>query len=447
MPLHRPGHEIRRSAAFRMTLRFTLIFIGVLLVLGLAVGLFARESLERSARMEATELLDDLAASYARFDPPEFAETLDQLTEDLEETGLAFGYRPATGLPGAGAIALPDPQEGWGEYLVDGNDEDEALWVRTMRLPDGSWLSAGASKERYYDALELMQDGVIWAFAIAVPLAIFSGGLLSRMILSRIDELSQTAEAVRNGDLSRRAPLRGIGDEFDRLAGNLNRMLDRSETLACNLRNVSVGIAHELRTPLARLQNRLEELRLAECDTGQRIALIDKSLEDIGQTLATFDALLKIGEMEADTQRADFEPLDLSQLASDLAEIYEPVVSEGGRSLSARIEPGVEINGNRALLTQMIANLLENAMEHTPPGTDIAMTLSGGEAPALELSDDGPGIPEAVGERVFDRFVHGAHRSRGAGLGLALVRSICALHGFDISLKHNNPGASFSIRV
>ena len=255
---------------------------------------------------------------------------------------------------------------------------------------------------------------------------------------------------MREGELSRRAPVAGTGDEFDSLAKNINAMLAQIETLTRNLRNVSVGIAHELRTPLARIQNRLVELQANDLPREKVDAAVAAGLAEIEAALVTFDALLKIGQIEADAQRKGFEMLKLSDLVAELAEVYEPVASESGKRLDARIDADVELVGNRALLAQMISNLLENAIEHTPEGTHITLALDAtAGARRLVVQDDGPGIPEADSEQVFERFyrLERNRKAPGNGLGLSLVKSICSLHGFAIRLVSANPGARFEISV
>ena len=277
--------------------------------------------------------------------------------------------------------------------------------------------------------------------ATALPLALICGALLSRAVLGRLAQIATTAEAVREGSLSRRAPVSGRGDEFDRLAEDLNAMLDTIEALTRNLRNVTVGIAHELRGPLARIRNRLEEVRQAR--PGADSAAIDASLAEIDTTLATFDALLRIGEIEAKARSKDFQLIDLSALVAELAEVYAPVAAEQGKLVDARIAAGVELRGDRSLLMQMISNLLENAIEHTPHGTHITVELSAtGNGQKLVVQDDGLGIPAADRERVFDRFyrLDRSASRRGTGLGLSLVRSICGLHGFVVRLEPTLPG-------
>jgi len=378
------------------------------------------------------------------------ARLIEELTEDADEDDLTFGHQTADGALLAGGLAIPELEIGWTVFTPEGVDEDEALWVKSARLPDGTWVSAAASSESYHDISELMLAGALWTIAIALPLALLSGALLSRAVLRRLARIAETAERVRAGDLSRRAPLAGTRDEFDRLAGNLNAMLDTIETLTRNLRNVSVGIAHELRTPLARIRNRLVDLKEGGIELNQSGPAIDGVLAEIDAALTTFDALLKIGQIEANAQRTGFETVRFSDLVSELAEVYQPVATEQGKHFSAHVEPDVELRGNRALLAQMISNLVENAIEHTPARTNINLDLTAAATGSrLVVQDDGPGIPPSEGERIFDRFYR-LDRSRakpGNGLGLSLVKSICSLHGFTVSLSPSGPGARFEISM
>ena len=443
-------HDIMGSAAFRLTLRFAGIFVACLMVLDLGVGLTARWVVEYELKAQVEDGLDGLRRAFDEGGATGLARLIGERTEGADDDDLTFGHQTADGTLLAGGLAIPEPEIGWIVLTPEGIDEDEALWVKSARLPDGTWINSAASSEIYHDVGELMLAGAVWTVAIVLPLALLSGALLSRAVLRRLARIAETAERVRAGDLSRRAPLAGTQDEFDRLAGNLNAMLDTIESLTRNLRNVSVGIAHELRTPLARIRNRLVEMKEGGIEAGQSGTAIDGALAEIDAALTTFDALLKIGQIEADAQRKGFEAVRFSDLVAELAEVYQPVAAEQGKHLTARIAPDVELRGNRALLTQMISNLLENAIEHTPAETTITLELSAAAGSRLlTVQDDGPGIPSTESERIFDRFYR-LDRSRttpGNGLGLSLVRSICGLHGFAVRLSPNASGATFEISM
>jgi signal transduction histidine kinase len=439
------GAGLTRSAAFRLTLRFAAVFVVCLLLADLVVGSAARWVVRREA-LSAVE--DTLGTLKAAFETGGADAVVDAFRDAADSDEMVLGYQDAGGSLRAGDLVLSQPSPGWAEVIPPGADADEGVWVKSVRLPDGGWLSVGASTEMYHDIAEMMQAGALWTVAIALPLALISGALLSRAVLARLGEIASTAEAVREGSLSRRAPVSSRGDEFDRLAADLNAMLDTIEALTRNLRNVTVGIAHELRGPLARIRNRLEEVREAAPAANREVA--DTSLAEIDATLATFDALLRIGEIEAKARRKDFQMVDFSALVAELAEVYAPVAAEQGKLVDARIAAGVMLRGDRRLLMQMISNLLENAIEHTPQGTQITVELSATRhGQQLIVQDDGQGIPTADSERVFDRFYRldaGASR-RGMGLGLSLVRSICGLHGFVVRLDPTAAGARFEVSM
>lgn len=444
------GRVMLASAVFRLTLRFGVIFFGCLMVLGIVSGLATRWYVQRDARSVVEERLAEARDAFDRGGLNAMAAFIRDVAQDADQGGLAVGHHTAEGELLLGTLAVPAPTIDWITFAPQGIDDDEALWVKSARLTDGTWLSVGASSEFYHDVSEFMLAGAAWTVAVGLPLALLSGALLSRAVLRRLAPIAATADGVREGELSRRAPVTGSGDEFDSLASNINAMLEQIESLTRNLRNVSVGIAHELRSPLARLRNRLVELKDPGLTRGCIASAVDGGLAEIESALATFDALLKIGQIEADARRQDFKSLKLSELVTELAEIYAPVAAESGKRLDAVVGTEVELVGNRALLAQMISNLLENAIEHTPEGTRITLALNAeGDHRELVVADDGPGIPEAESNQVFERFYR-LERSRGApgnGLGLSLVKSICSLHGFAIRLVGANPGARFEITV
>jgi len=402
--------------------------------------------IEHGARAEIEETLASLGEAQRTGGEVGLLARIAELGREADEVSL--GYQSREGTLRGGTLVLPGPTIGLSVFQPDGVDADEALWLRSEPLPDGGWVTAAVSSEHYHDVSELMLAGAAWTLAIALPMALLSGALLSRSVLRRLAPIARTADGVRLGKLSLRAPRSGSDDEFDRLAGGINAMLETIDGLTRNLRNVSVGIAHELRTPLARIRNRLVELSAARPDLPDEA--IAAAMAEIDAALATFDALLRIGQIEANAERKGFATVKFSDLVSELADVYELVASGHGKRLSAEVTPGIEIRGDRALLAQMISNLLENAIEHTPEGTEIRVELTDAQgARRFVVADDGPGVPVGEAERIFDRFYR-LERSRagpGNGLGLSLVRSICALHGFSVGLKPAPSGARFEVAL
>jgi signal transduction histidine kinase len=266
--------------------------------------------------------------------------------------------------------------------------------------------------------------------------------MLSVATLHRVDAITRTANAIIEGDLSSRVPLRGTGDDLDRLAETLNRMLDRISGLLENLRQVSNDIAHDLRTPLTRLRNRLSSASTLE-DPAERGRAVESAIVETDGILDTFTALLRIAQLESGTRKAGFRPVDLSLLMARLAEDYRPAAEDEGKSLAAAIQPGISTIGDKELLTHMVANLIDNAIQHTAAGTKILVTLASVEsAPVVEVADDGVGVPEDEREKVFRRFYR-LDRSRttdGSGLGLAFVAAVAELHRVEIKMLDNSPG-------
>jgi len=264
---------------------------------------------------------------------------------------------------------------------------------------------------------------------------------MGRNLLRRVEQVNRTAERVMGGNLSDRVPLKGSGDEFDQLAANLNNMLGQIERLMAGMREVSDNIAHDLRTPLSRLRARLELSLLDATDAAAQSDAVRAAIDEADRLLATFNALLSIAEAESGARRNPAEPLDLAQTARAAAELYEPVAEEKGCALKLDVEPGIMIRGDRHLLSQAVANLLDNALKYGGGEVTLSAHRHDGRA-ELEVSDSGPGIPEDEREAVFDRFVRlePSRSTPGNGLGLSLVRAVARLHNGTVRLADNHPG-------
>ena len=273
---------------------------------------------------------------------------------------------------------------------------------------------------------------------------------MSSGLLRRVEAISSTSRAIISGDLSQRIAIHGSGDEFDRLASSLNDMLDWIESLIEGMRQVSDNIAHDLRTPLTHLRQRLENVRIKSRSGAEYEAAIDRSIADTDAILQTFGALLRIAQIESRAQQLAFAELDLSEVLTTMVEVYEPAAQERQQRLLSRIDPGLITYGDRELMAQMIANLIENAIRHSPAATSIEVSASrSGDGVKIIVADSGPGIPECEHERVFQRFYR-LDRSRatpGSGLGLSLVAAIATLHRVKIRLDDNRPGLRVSIEI
>ena len=299
----------------------------------------------------------------------------------------------------------------------------------------------------------MVRSAMLWGLGVMALFGIGGGYWVSRKLLARIDALSDTSRTIMEGDLTGRLPVNGSGDELDRLAQSLNLMLARIEQLMAGLREVSDNIAHDLKTPLNRLRNRVEAaLREPYGEPVYREAL-ERTIEEADGLIKTFNALLSIARIEAGAAGGENrETLDVSALLRDVAELYEPVAEERGLVLKADTQAPIFIRGDRQLLGQAIANLIDNAIKY---GTSEAAEGGPGAQPEVEVSaeakgsmaeivvtDRGPGVPVSDRERVLDRFVRlEASRSEpGSGLGLSLVAAVARLHGGSLRLEDNEPG-------
>ena len=300
-----------------------------------------------------------------------------------------------------------------------------------------------------------MHDVVIgagrWSLAIVVILGIAGGLFVMRRVLQRVDAMTATAQTIMAGDLSGRLPIAGTGDEFDVLAANLNVMLDRIEALMSGLREVSDNIAHDLKTPLTRLRNRCEEaLRTAEDEAQYRTAL-EGTIEESDGLIRTFNALLMIARAESGQARDNMRDFDAAEVARGVGELYEPLADEKGLILTIDAPAAAPVRGNRELISQALANLVDNAIKYAAPGAALPdgerpeiriQASSEGDRILLTVADRGPGIPESDRARALERFVR-LEQSRskpGSGLGLSLASAVARLHGGELKLEDNHPG-------
>jgi signal transduction histidine kinase len=267
--------------------------------------------------------------------------------------------------------------------------------------------------------------------------------------LRRIQTIADTSGEIVQGNLSRRMALRGTGDEFDQLSTNLNEMLDRIQMLMEGLRQMSNDIAHDLRTPLTRLRQHLEGAQNKAETAAEYGDIVGKAIKETDDILHTFGALMRIAQIEAGTRRSAFTEVDFSNVLCTIVDAYAAVAEDARHALTNRIPKGVVVRGDQQLLTQMMANLVENALRHTPEGTRVEITLEDGPAaPICVIADNGPGIPEEERDKVFRRFYR-MDRSRstaGSGLGLSLVAAIAELHRIVVEVGDQRPGVRIALK-
>jgi signal transduction histidine kinase len=367
-----------------------------------------------------------------------------------------YSFQDRSGRKVSGTLPQREPDRGFDLWRVDCRDLEDArdceseellLLAYGTRLADGTFLTVAADMRPVREAQQAFLSAFAWSIGATLVIALAGGLAVSRGFLRRIDEINRATRAIMNGDLTDRVRVRPTGDEIHDLARNLNEMLDRLQALIEGIKHVSHNIAHELRTPLSRLKQRLEAAQQEAHSEADYTTAIGQALRDADTALATFSALLRIAQIESGTRRSRFAEVDLSELLSALTDTYTPVAEDLGKTLSTSVAADLRVIGDRELLTQMFANLIENALRHTQPGA--AVTLSAGWQDGrirAQVRDNGPGIPSGERTAVFQAFYRlEASAESGVGLGLALVGAIAELHGVALSLADAAPGLEVTL--
>lgn len=437
---------LRRSTIFRLAAFNSLAFAVVALVLGLIVYNAVRGDLRSELDQRITAEQDALLREQ-EFTGRAMAELVDARSQHgARDMFYALVDGRGQRLAGAGVERLP--AEGWSSaQFRDRKGKIDDARASTARLASGQLLIVGADPESIENLDERIVPLLAMVFGLIALIGIGGGFLMSAMIRRRLDAITDTAEAIIGGDLARRVTVGARSDEFDRLSATLNRMLDRIDGLMANLRQVSSDVAHDLRTPLTRLRQKLE-VGMSRQDVASLRGAINEAIDRTDDLLELFTAILSISEVEAGSA-LNARRFDLSLLVSDIAESYLPAAEDAQRTLRHSLASGLAIDGQRELVAQLLVNLLDNALRHTPPMSAIEVSL-GEVADGIELtvSDNGPGIAPEDRQRVFERFVR-LDRSRstpGHGLGLRLVAAIAKAHNATIALQDNNPGVRMIIR-
>jgi signal transduction histidine kinase len=449
--------KLFRATAFRLTLVYLLVFA---LFAAFLLGYFALNT-RRLITEEITSTVDaEIAGLSEQYNQGGIRRLVFVIETRSRRPGSSL-YLVTTpsgeGLAGnigslvPGVLAKP----GWMETVYRRLEEPETAehraLVRVLQLPGGFHLLVGRDLEERERLFDIIANAGRWSLAIVMILGIAGGVFVSRRVLNRVDAMTHTAQTIMAGDLSGRLPIAGSGDELDRLASNLNAMLERIEALMRGLKEVSDNVAHDLRTPLTRLRNRAEEaLRTAKDEAGYRGAL-EATIEESDGLIRTFNALLMIARAESGEAREGMSEFDAAEVAHDVSELYEPLADDKG--LALRVETtSAPVKGNRELVSQALANLVDNAIKYAaepgPNGANGAVSeilvTAGAEGDRIRLAvrDGGPGIPASDRAHVVERFVR-LEQSRtkpGSGLGLSLAAAVARLHGGELKLEDNAPG-------
>ncbi|HTW72109.1 MAG TPA: ATP-binding protein [Acetobacteraceae bacterium] len=440
--------RLLRTASFRLAALYLLLFTASAAALGGAVFWMTHESLLQQLESRVHVALDH----FAEADQKGGAAGLIAHVQKYSRGAGALDYlvESPDGVRLAGQLPVVGDRRGWLRLTVTDQDGTKPVLAYVKQLPGGIVIAVADDLRRVHRA----DDAVLRAVALSIAITILLGGAggiwLSRVFLHRVDAMSRTAEAIIDGDLGQRIPLRGSGDDLDRLAETLNRMLDRMEKLLTSVREASNNIAHDLRTPLSRLRQHLEEARGRPGSGADHEHALDRAKAEVEALLGTFAALLRIAEVEAGAQRAAFCRVDLSAVVETVADAFAPAAEDEGRRLTADVAPGVAVHGDKELLTQMLVNLADNALRHTPRGTVVRLSLARqGRQAVLAVQDNGAGIPEAERDHVLRRFYRLDHSrtTPGSGLGLSLVAAVAELHGAALRLEDARPGLRVSVML
>ena len=442
--------RLLRTTTFRLALvYFGLFGVSAVVLVGFlylsTAGFMARQTDEA---IEAE--IRGLAEQYSQFGTIGLVRALNRRTSQARASRGLYLLTDASLRPLAGNLSAWPREEaqpdGWITFELEYADRRGAVDLgraRIFELTGGLRLLVGRDIRERLEIDARFRESIGWGIALALVLSIAGGVLVSRPMLRRIDAINQTSREIMAGALDRRIPARGTDDEFDRLAGNLNEMLDRIAQLVASVREVSDNIAHDLRSPLARLRSRLELTLADEGDEDAYRRAIARTIEEADALLKTFNSLLRIARLEAGVETGQFETFDLDGLIGDVADLYAPLAEERGVALDAEPGGAGRIRGDRDLLFQALANLLDNAIKFSPVGGTVAIAARGrGQGVEIAVADGGPGIPDALKERVTERFfrIEASRNAPGAGLGLSLVAAVAERHGGSLELGDNEPG-------
>jgi signal transduction histidine kinase len=447
-----------RSTSFRLLAWYAAVFgtsVAILLLIVYWITLAALDQQLNESVERETQVLVEL---YRGRGLDSVVRAIQLRVVDLRPPRRYYLLQNAAGERIAGNLPSMDPAEGemvlpvsflFSDRGAKADDPADAYPVvaQGRQLDNGEYLLVGENRFRAVKAQEAIFRALVWGILITVLLAAGGGAALGVGFLRRIEEINRTTRSIIDGDLSKRVPASGGGDEMDQLAVNLNAMLDRIQVLMESLKRVSDDIAHDLRTPLSRLRHRLEAARVRAGSDGEPV--IEQSIAELDAILETFSALLRIAQLESGARRAAFSDVSLGQIVSSVSEAYAPVAEDRGQRLEAVVDSALSIHGDRELLTQMLANLIENSIRHCPAGAGITVTLrQEAGMPTLFVTDTGPGIPASEREKVFRRFyrLEASRTTPGSGLGLALVKAVADLHGASVELSDKQPGLRVTVR-
>lgn len=452
-----PGPKLFQSSTFRLALIYMTIFSTSVLLLLVFIywstaGYMLRQT-EETIEAEITGLAERYNLDGLPGLKRVISDRLSRQTNNVSLYLLADGqYNPILG----NLRSWPQGQQseqGWLSFRIDTvspYDGDHQALSRVFQLRGNYRLLVGRDTHDLEETQALIRDALFWGLLITLVLALVGGTVMSRAMMRRIETINATCQKIMGGELSRRIPHAGGEDDLDKLVDTLNQMLDRIEELMHGVKQVTNNIAHDLRTPLTRLRRRLDMLRESGSPPEQNQELLDQAIAEADGLLATFKALLRISEVETGSRRSGFRAVDMTALLRDLVELYAPLSEEQGQSFHYVTSSANPVAGDRDLLFQAFANLIDNAIKYTPPGGRIKLeVVEHPDCLQVMVSDSGVGIPAESRANVFERFfrLEGSRSTPGNGLGLSLVAAIINLHYGQIELDDNVPGLKVTVTL
>jgi hypothetical protein len=439
--------RLLRSAGFRFAVLFAAMFAFAAVALVAVLWWATAGALDRQTDIAIRADVTALTERWREAGPTGIAEAIDErLAVDVENESIYLLLDARDGRRVAGNL------DRWPAIA-----DQPGAWIRTRVLHDGAVAEArlhrvdlpnlrlliGRDETERRQLRRLLTEGVVWASGAVVVFALAGAWLMRRALQLRMRPAFANAAAIAGGDLSSRVALSGRGDEFDRFAATTNAMLDRLGTLMEGVRGVSDAIAHDLRTPIARARAKLEDALETAPDEAALRAAVEQGIADLDGISRIFQALLRIAEAEAGARRAAFAPFDLAPVLEDAVEFYGAAAEARGQHLTTELPERLELVGDRDLLLQAVANLLDNAIKFTPPGGSVKLSAAarpGGVEVAV--ADDGPGLSPEDRSHAGERFFRAdkARATPGSGLGLSLVQAVAHLHGGEVLLEDALPG-------
>ncbi len=358
--------------------------------------------------------------------------------------------RPLAGNLSAWPSGIPAEAGTYTAPVYLGSHTARAVLVRST-LPGGYNLLVGRDTARYEPLQRHFWYGLTAAISILTIVGIMGGILIQQTLLSRVHSIRQTVSAIMKGDLSHRLPTRSSGDELDTFSQTINGMLDQIEQLVNGIRNVSNAIAHDLRTPLAELRSRLEELSLNRPPPQEIFSEVEAAVADVDRVIGMFNALLRLAEIDTGMRRSGFVQVDAAQIAAEVAEFYMPAAELKGVALTASTSGPAWVSGDPLLLAQAISNVIDNALKYVADHGMITVEVlrRADEFVEIVVADDGPGIGDAEKPKVAQRFYRGdaSRGTPGVGLGLSLVEAVAKLHGGSLEFSDNAPGLRVKLKI